>query len=72
MPSFACDHDGHVVLEDLRDFKRLATKIDADTSQCCEIADDEEVLRITNTKTGQICLGARRRTAVAYRCEKGK
>jgi len=64
----ACDHDGRVVPEDIKDFKRLARKIGADTIECCRLAEDEEVLLLTNSRTGKMCTGARQRFARAYRC----
>jgi hypothetical protein len=67
----ACDHDGQIVPEDFRDFKRLALKIGADTIQCCHVAEDEDVLLGRSPQTGEMCTGARRRTAVAYRCGRG-
>ena len=67
----ACDYDGQVFQEDVKDFKRLARKIGADTIECCRIADEEVVLLLVNRRTGQSCAGARQRFAGAYRCGDG-
>ena len=68
----ACDHEGRVVPEDLREIKRLAKSIGADTIQCCRVAEDEVVLLGVNSKTGEMCTGARERSASAYLCGKRK
>jgi hypothetical protein len=68
----ACDYDGEVFPEDVKEFSRLARDIGADTIECCNIAEEVEVLLITNRKTGQGCSEARQRSARAYRCDDNK
>jgi hypothetical protein len=66
----ACDHERRIVPEDVKEFQRLARNLGADTIQCCRVAEDEEVLLLTNSRTGQMCTEARQRFASAYICGK--
>jgi hypothetical protein len=66
----ACDHEGRIVPDDVKEFQRLARNLGADTIQCCRVAENEEVLLLTNPKTGQLCTEARERFASAYICSK--
>jgi hypothetical protein len=65
-----CDYEGKVYPEDVKDFRKLAMKLGADTLECCRVDEDEVIIihhGVSKSKLPE-CIQSRVRYARAYRC----
>ena len=65
-----CDREGKVYPEDVKDCRKFAKRLGADTLECCRVDDEETIIIHHGVSESELpaCIESRMRYARAYRC----